>query len=98
MLCYVMLFGISLPSVVCVRTKTSKLHKSSVGQSLKIFCFNLKHRNSQQRISTGTDLVSPVTSETLLPVTLVKQLKDIRKSPGEPNSDVAGFNNGSLIT
>ena len=32
-------------------------------------------------------------SETLLPVTLVKRLKAIRKSPGEPNSDLAGFDN-----
>ena len=40
------------------------------------------------------DLALPATSETLLPVTLVKRLKAIRKNPGEPNSDVAGLNNG----
>ena len=41
---------------------------------------------------------TPVTSETLLPVTLVKRLKAIRKSPGDLNSDVARLDNGPLIT
>ena len=42
--------------------------------------------------------MTPTTSETLLLVTLVKWLKAVRKSLGEPISDVAGINNGSLIT
>ena len=38
------------------------------------------------------------TSETLPPVTLVKWLKAVRESPREPNSEVAGIDNGPLIT
>ena len=44
------------------------------------------------------DLGPPATSETLLPVTLVKRLKAIRKGPGKFNSIIAGFDNGPLIT
>ena len=80
--------------------KHQKLHKSSVGGGLKIFCFDLTHRIShKKKKSTVTDLGPPVTSETLLPVTLVKRVKAIRKSPGESNSYVVGFDNGPpLIT
>ena len=41
---------------------------------------------------------TPATSESLLSVTLVKRLKAVRKSLGEPNSVVAGISNASLIT
>ena len=41
---------------------------------------------------------TPATSESLLSVTLVKRLKAVRKSLGEPNSVVAGISNASLIS
>ena len=74
----------------CVHNKTSKFDKPSVRQGLKAFRFDLKHRISQSR--------TPETSETLLSVTLVKRRKAVRKSPEEPNSDVAGIDNGPLTT
>lgn len=58
--------------------------------------FDLKHKISQSKY-IETNLGPHATSETLLPVTLFKRLKAIRKSPEDANSDVAGFDNGRLV-
>ena len=72
-----------------------------MGGGLKIFCFDLTHKNfskKKEKEKMEMDLGPPATSETLLPVTLVKRLKAIRKGPGKFNSIIAGFDNGPLIT
>ena len=62
----------------------------------KKFFFDLKHKISQNKY-IETILGPNATSEVPLSVTLFKRLKAIKMSPEDPNSDVAGFDNGPLI-
>ena len=62
-----------------------------------IIKLDLKHGIAQKNIYRD-GLRTPTSSQTLPPVTLVKRQKPLEKSPGEPNSDVAGFDNRPLIT